>query len=454
MAEIVRLANRYETPLVGRGAGTGLSGGAIARNGGIVIAFSRMNRILEVDAANLRAVVQPGVVNLDLSRAVEHLGLYFAPDPSSQRSCTIGGNVSENSGGPHTLAYGVTSNHVTGMELVLPEGEIVRIGGKTIETPGYDLDGLLVGSEGTLALVTEITVRLTRKPEAVKTLLAVYDTLDDTTETVVDITVRAITPAACEMLDGFTLARSRGLRTCRLPQGLRRGAADRSRRPHRSRRSAGRRDHRGLPPASMRGKCASRATTASAISCGRAERTHSALSAGSRPCITCRTASSRARACRKRCAASRKSAANTTCKSATFFTPATAIFIRSSCLTSAIREQFKRVIAAGMEIMKHCVAVGGALTGEHGVGMEKNELMPLMFTPEDLDLMRRVRAAFNPAGRLNPGKVLPLGKGVRRNSRATDAGFLDSSRMSHPAQASVTRLEEIVGGANVLTDPR
>src|SRR5579862_8836621 len=205
VAEIVRLANRYEVPLVGRGAGTGLSGGAIARDGGLVIAFSRMNRILEVDAANLRAVVQPGVVNLDLSRAVDHLDLYFAPDPSSQRACTIGGNVSENSGGPHTLAYGVTANHVTGLELVLPDGKIVRIGGKSIETSGYDLAGLLVGSEGTLALVTEITVRLMHKPEAVKTLLAVYDSLDDTTESVVEITVRAITPAACEMLDGFTL---------------------------------------------------------------------------------------------------------------------------------------------------------------------------------------------------------------------------------------------------------
>src|SRR5258707_9679752 len=163
VAEIVLLANRYETPIVGRGAGTGLSGGAISRNGGIVIGFSRMNRILEVDAANLRAVVQPGVVNLDLSRAVEHLGLDYAPDPSSQRSCTIGGNVSENSGGPHTLAYGVTANHVTGLELVLPGGEIIRTGGKTIETSGYDLNGLFVGSEGTLALVTEITVRLMRK---------------------------------------------------------------------------------------------------------------------------------------------------------------------------------------------------------------------------------------------------------------------------------------------------
>src|ERR1700724_2234483 len=202
---IVKLANRYETPIVGRGAGTGLSGGAIARNGGIVVTFSRMNRILEIDAANLRAVVQPGVVNLDLSRAVEHLGLYFAPDPSSQKSCTIGGNVSENSGGPHTLAYGVTTNHVLSMEVILPTGELVRIGSSALDAPGYDLLGLFVGSEGTLALITEITVKLTRLPEAVKTLLAIFESLDDATETVVDITARGITPAACEMLDGWTL---------------------------------------------------------------------------------------------------------------------------------------------------------------------------------------------------------------------------------------------------------
>ena len=175
-------------------------------SGGIVVEFSRMNRILEIDEANLRAVVQPGVVNLDLSRAVEHLGLYFAPDPSSQKACTIGGNVSENSGGPHTLAYGVTTNHVTGLELVLArrrnrahrrqEHRDLRLRPRTACSSA---------PEGTLALVTEITVRLTRKAEAVKTLLAVYDTIDDTTESVFDITVRAITPAACEMLDGFTL---------------------------------------------------------------------------------------------------------------------------------------------------------------------------------------------------------------------------------------------------------
>src|SRR5438477_4751916 len=205
VARIVELAVKHDVPIVGRGAGTGLSGGALALGGGIMIAFARMNQILEVDLENHRAVVQPGVVNFDLTRAVEHAGLYFAPDPSSQKSCTIGGNVSENSGGPHTLAYGVTSSHVTGLELVLPNGEVKRIGGKLSDPLGYDLCGLLVGSEGTLALVTEITAKLSKKPEAVKTLLAVFETVDDATETVTDLTARAITPAACEMLDGWTL---------------------------------------------------------------------------------------------------------------------------------------------------------------------------------------------------------------------------------------------------------
>src|SRR5665213_2631880 len=205
VVEIVKLANRYDVPMVGRGSGTGLSGGAIARRGGIVVTFSRMKRILEVDVVNQRAVVQPGVVNLDLTRAVEKDGLYFAPDPSSQKACTIGGNVSENSGGPHTLAYGVTTNHVVALAVVLPSGEMVHVGSSAVDSPGYDLTGLFVGSEGTLALVTEITVILTRLPEAVKTLLAVYDTVDDATETVAEITRRGITPAACEMFDSWTI---------------------------------------------------------------------------------------------------------------------------------------------------------------------------------------------------------------------------------------------------------
>ena len=176
---IVKLAARHEVPVVGRGAGTGLSGGALARGGGVMIVFARMNKILDIDLEGRRAVVQPGVVNLDITRAVEHAGLYFAPDPSSAKSCTIGGNVAENAGGPHTLAYGVTTNHIAALELVLPDGEIVRVGSKNGDAPGYDLCGLFVGSEGTLALVTEITVKLARRPEAVKTLLAIFETIED-----------------------------------------------------------------------------------------------------------------------------------------------------------------------------------------------------------------------------------------------------------------------------------
>ena len=160
VAAIVRIAREFQVPFVGRGAGTGLSGGAIPREGGIVVAFARMNRIYETDLENERAVVQPGVVNLDITVAVENGGYFYAPDPSSQRACTIGGNVAENAGGPHTLAYGVTTNHVMGLELVMPDGTVVETGGKEPDLPGYDLTGLLTGSEGTMALVTRVVVRL------------------------------------------------------------------------------------------------------------------------------------------------------------------------------------------------------------------------------------------------------------------------------------------------------
>src|SRR5579859_955541 len=202
---IVKISAEHGVNIVGRGAGTGLSGGAIAREGGIMIGFARMNRILEIDLASERAVVQPGVVNLDITLAVEPHGYFYAPDPSSQRACTIGGNVAENAGGPHTLAYGVTTNHVTGLEVVLPDGSVMTTGGKENDLPGYDLTGLLTGSEGTMALVTKITVRLMRKPELVKTILAIYDSADHAGQTVAEITARAITPVAVEMLDGVML---------------------------------------------------------------------------------------------------------------------------------------------------------------------------------------------------------------------------------------------------------
>ncbi|HEV2112790.1 MAG TPA: FAD-binding protein, partial [Terriglobales bacterium] len=205
VSRIMRLASENGFPIVPRGAGTGLSGGALARNGAVVLGFSRMNRILEIDTANQRAVVQPGVVNLDLSAATRPYGLYFAPDPSSQKSCTIGGNVAENSGGPHTLAYGVTVNHVTGLEVVLPDGEMVNFGGKALDSAGYDLTGFFVGSEGTLGIATKITVKLVRVPEASATMLAIFNQIEDAANTVVAITSEGVTAAALELLDGWTL---------------------------------------------------------------------------------------------------------------------------------------------------------------------------------------------------------------------------------------------------------
>jgi len=412
VVEIVKLANRFDVPMVGRGAGTGLSGGALARRGGLVVAFSRMNAILEIDATNQRAVVQPGVVNMDLSRAAEKYGLYFAPDPSSQKACTIGGNVSENSGGPHTLAYGVTASHVTGLEIVLPDGTLLRLGGKTVETPGYDLTELFVGSEGTFALVTEVTVRLMRLPEEVRTLLAVFETVEDATESVVEITARGITPAACEMLDGWTLRTVEEFVHAGFPM-----------------------DSAAVLLIEVEGVREAAETQAAEIAdvCGahHAREVRRAKDAHERDLLW----------------KGRKNAFGAVGRLSPSYYVLDGVIPRTK-LTLTLRRiaeigqeydlqignvfhagdgnlhplilfdqrdpaQFERTVAAAGEIIRFCVEMGGALTGEHGVGMEKNELMPLTFNEDDLALMREVRAAFNPAGRLNPDKVLPLGKGCQ-----------------------------------------
>jgi glycolate oxidase len=410
VSRIVKLAVQHDVPIVGRGAGTGLSGGALARGGGIMIAFGRMNRILEIDLDNRRAVVQPGVVNFDLTRAVESSGLYFAPDPSSQKSCTIGGNVSENSGGPHTLAYGVTSNHITGLELVLPDGEVKRIGGKLSESPGYDLCGLLVGSEGTLALVTEITAKLSKKPEAVKTLLAVFETVDDATETVTDMTARAITPAACEMLDGWTL--------CAVEDYVHAGFP---------------RDSGAVLLIEVEGM--EEAVAGQALEIDEVCKAHSA-----REVRTARNDQERELLWK-----GRKTAFGALGRLAPSNYVLDAVIPRSK-LPQALRRvlgigrqyglqignifhagdgnlhplvlfdprdkaQFEQAVRVSEQIVRYCVEIGGVLTGEHGVGMEKNELMTLMFSEADFALMRRVHAQFNPTGLLNPGKVFPMGKG-------------------------------------------
>ena len=410
VVQIMLLANRFQVPLVGRGAGTGLSGGALARHGGILLVFSRMNRILELDFENQRAVVQPGVVNLDLTRAVEHAGLYFAPDPSSQKACTIGGNVAENAGGPHTLAYGVTANHVTGLELVLPEGDVVRIGGKATDSPGYDLTGLLVGSEGTLAIVTEVTVKLTRLPEAVKTLLAVYDAVDDATETVAEMTARGITPAACEMLDGWMLRAVEDFVHAGFPtdsaavllievEGLREGVEAQADeisevcRLHHAREVRVARDARERDLLWKGRKNAFGAI-------GRLSPTYYVQDG-----VIPRT---KLPATLRRIDEIGKTYGF---RIGNIFHAGDGNLHPIILFDARDKEQFDRAVAASNEIMKFCVEMGGALTGEHGVGMEKNELMPLMFSEADLNLMRRVRDCFNPAGLLNPGKIFPFGKG-------------------------------------------
>ena len=323
---LVKLASERGIPITGRGAGTGLSGGAIAREGGLMISFARMNRILEIDLANERAVVEPGVVNLDLTLAVEADGYFYAPDPSSQRACTIGGNVSENSGGPHTLAYGVTTNHVLALEVVLPDGSVLNTSGH--DEPGYDLTGLLVGSEGTMALVTKITVRLMRKPEAVKTLLAVFDRTDDAGKTVSEITARAITPVAVEMLDGVLLRMVEESTHAGYPLGRGRRAADRARRLERSRGRTGRAHSRGLPGFAMPANFASRAIIRNGSSYGKAARTRSARWAASLPTTTLRTAWCREPRPSRPCVSSTESASATGSPSATSFTPATATCTR------------------------------------------------------------------------------------------------------------------------------
>ena len=202
---IVKLCCRLKIPFVPRGAGTGLSGGATATEGGLVISTTRLNKILDVDVPNRRMTAQAGVVNTYLTKAVKADGLHYAPDPSSQGACTVGGNVAENSGGPHTLKYGVTTNHITGLTLVLPDGEIVTLGGKREDAPGYDLVGLVVGAEGTMGIVTEVTLRLTPLPQSVRTLLAIFESADQATQTVSDIIAAGILPAALEMIDTFII---------------------------------------------------------------------------------------------------------------------------------------------------------------------------------------------------------------------------------------------------------
>ncbi|MBZ5646119.1 MAG: FAD-binding protein [Acidobacteriia bacterium] len=423
VSAIVKLACEAQVSIVPRGAGTGLSGGSISRDAGIVMVFSRMTKILEIDLMNLRAVVQPGVVNLDLSAAVLRDGYYFAPDPASQRSCTIGGNVAENSGGPHTLAYGVTVNHVTGLEVVLADGRVAHFGGKAADSAGYDLTGFFVGSEGTLGIVTAITVKLTRLSEAVSTMLAIYNTVDDAANTVVALTAEGITPAALEMLDGWTLRTVEEATHAGYPldsgavllievEGVRESIPEQE--------------------AAVSEVC--RQQNAREVRIAKNEKERQLLWAGRKNAFA---------------AIGRISNSYYTQDGVVPRTkiPATLRFIDEvgkkygfrignifhagdgnlhPIILYDVRDpgQVERVKLVSHDILKWCVDVGGSITGEHGVGLEKQNMMPLMFTQDDLEIMGRLRLAINPTGTLNPAKILPttLGCGEINIARAKPAG--------------------------------
>jgi glycolate oxidase len=407
---LVRLAERHNLAIVGRGAGTGLSGGSIPRAGGMVMSFSRMNRILEIDIENERAIVQPGVVNLDISLAVLPFGYFYAPDPSSQRACTIGGNVAENAGGPHTLAYGVTTNHVVSLEAVLADGTVIEAGGQELDVPGYDLVGLLTGSEGTMALVTKIGVRLMRQPEAIKTMLAVYNSIDTAGDTVGELTAEGIIPVALEMLDGPMLRMVEEATHAGYPldaaavllielEGLVEAVEEQAVQIAKVCRACGAREVRVAQSAAERELLwKGRKNAFGAI--GRVSPTYYVQDG-----VVPRTQIARTlRAIEEIGKRHGISVSNVFHAGDGNMHPILPFDPRKP-------GDLKRAQAAGEEILRFCISVGGSITGEHGVGMEKMELMPHLFPEETLDLIKKFKSLFDPGCSLNPGKVLPTGKG-------------------------------------------
>jgi glycolate oxidase subunit GlcD len=430
-------ANENQVALVGRGAGTGLSGGAVAERGGLIVEFSRLNRILEIDALGRSAVVEPGVINLALDEAVKAVGLYYPPDPASGRSSTLGGNVAENAGGPHCFKYGVTTNYLTGLECVLADGRLVCIGGRAFDYPEYDFVRLLTGSEGTLGLVTKIHMRLLRNPPAVKTMMAVFDSVEQAGTAVSAVIAAGLVPAAMELLD----------------QKITRIIEDYA--------------HPGLP------------TDAGALLVIDVDGYSNSLA----PQIDevaeilrknsgydMRIAENDAE--REKIWFARKSAAGAMARLAPAFLLLDGTVPRSR-LAEALeatnhiceahdlkvgyvfhagdgnlhpfilmypsdREQVRRVYQAGAEFMHTVVDLGGSLTGEHGVGIEKRSYMPLMFTPIELGAMLQVRQIFDPNGRLNPGKIFPpmetTGRGGSAYTAILEPFQVPNTSFSRPTQ--------------------
>ncbi len=406
VAAVTRVAARFGVPLVARGAGTGVAGGALTPVGGIVVAMSRMRRILSIDLENRCAVVEPGVINLDITKAIEAQGYFYAPDPSSQSACSIGGNVANNSGGVHTLAFGVTTNHVLGLEMVLPDGSVVELGGRGADEPGYDLVGLVVGSEGTAGIVTKVTVRLMRRREAVRTMLGIFETVEDASRAVADIIASGIGPTSLEMIDRLTAEAVEPAVHAGLPldagavllievEGVREGlersaeiAAELCRKnTAREIRIARTEEERHLYWAARKGAFGAMGRLAPNYMLHDAvvprsrlpEIMHQVLEIARRHGI----------------------------RVANVFHAGDGNLHPLIPYDASIPGETERVIQASEEMLAACIAVGGALSGEHGIGAEKNNYMPWVFSAADLDAQRRLKTAFDPDDLMNPFKVFP-----------------------------------------------
>ncbi|MFB3883740.1 MAG: FAD-linked oxidase C-terminal domain-containing protein [Thermodesulfobacteriota bacterium] len=406
VSRIVRFAHGNGIHVVARGSGTNLSGGTIPTKGGIVIHFSRMNKVLEIDLENQRAVVEPGVFTLALKNQLARYGYVYQPDPASEKVSTFGGNFGENSGGPHCLKYGVTTNHILGAEVVLYDGEVIQVGGKALDNPGYDLTGILVGSEGTLGIATKLILRIMPKPEAVKTMLAVYNTLKDAGNTVSAIIADGIIPATLEMLDKLTIKAVEESIHAGFPLDAEAvllieldGLKD------------------GMERLAERITEICRKNHVREVKAARTEAERTQLWAGRKGAFG---AIARLRPNYLVCDGTvpRTKLPEVLTKVmevgkkydlaiANVFHAGDGNLHPLILFDERNQEELRRVHLAGSEILKLCAEAGGTISGEHGIGTEKMKEMFFVFTPRDIAAMREVKKAFDPEEVYNPGKVLP-----------------------------------------------
>ncbi len=406
MVAVVRKVAASGLCFVPRGAGTGLSGGCLPLDAPVMIGTSRMRAIRSVDFENRRVVAEAGVVNLHVTRAAAAHGLFYAPDPSSQSACTIGGNVAENSGGPHTLKYGVTTNHVLGLELVLPDGEVVELGGEVDDVPGYDLRGLAIGAEGTFGIVTAATLRLVRTPQAVRTLLGMFRDVDDACRAVSAIIAAGILPAALELMDrmiveaveaayGFGFPPDAGAVLIVELDGLEVGLGeqvDAVRAICQTARASEVRVARDEAERAALWKSRKRAFGAVGRLAPNYCTQDGVVPRGSVPEILRRIAAA---------------AERYRLRIANVFHAGDGNIHPIMLFDERDADEVSRVLAAGKEILEACVELGGSVTGEHGIGVEKIEQMPLLFSPVDLRVMSELRLVFDAQRRCNPGKIFP-----------------------------------------------